>query len=189
MKSNTPLPSALPVTHYWKYHPARAQIIEESLAKEESIIWLRSHLGCIIGQGVTISPTVISGVLVWRLKISSGLPTRAIISRDLAPHVEHKKGGISASSLHQNIRTSVRLLPLGRPFTSNRLVILQAFTWELKPINYSCVYSSYECLYLSSLIDTTLVTSRHPSLPTAIHVSASDPGLHRATMVLENEIW
>ena len=137
-----------------------------------SSIWLRSHLGCIIGQGVIISLTVISGVLLWWLKISSGLSTRAIISRDIAPHVEER---MSASSLHQNIRTSVRLLPLSRPFTSNHLSSKPS-PRELKPINYSRVHSSHECLYLSSPIDTTSVTSLHPPLPTAIHVSASDPG-------------
>ena len=154
---------------------------EESLAKEASSIWLRSHLGCIIGQGFIISLTAISGVLVWRLNISSGLPARAIISRDIAPHAEHKRERMSASSLYQNIKTSARLLPLSRPFTSNHL----SSKPSLKPINYSCVHSGHECLYLSSPIDTTSVTPLHPPLPMAIYVSASDPGSHRATMVLE----
>ena len=34
---------------------------------------------------------------------------------------------------------------------------------ELEPINYSGVHSSHEYLYLSSPIDTTSVTSLHPS--------------------------
>ena len=137
------------------------------MAKEPSRMhhWSRSHH----------QPRRHFRCLVWRLKIGSELPARAIISRDIAPHVEHKRERMSASSLHQNIRTSVRLLPLSRPFTSNHLSSKPS-PRELKPINYSCVHSSHECLYLSSPVDTTSVTSLHPPLPTAIHVSASDPG-------------
>ena len=103
-----------------------------------------------------------------------------IISRDIALHAEHKREDfrLLSPSEHQNISPS----PAFKSTVHIQPPILQAFPPGAK--TYKLLLCSR--VSLSSQIDTISVTSLHPSLPTAIHVSASDPGLHRATMVLEN---